>query len=130
MIDLIVAVDDFEDALAITSELEANEFLFRGWEGQEEKNPRFQREVDGALTHYIHVIKTGSQNWYNYVNLRDYMNAHPVVAWGYEALKLRLEEEVKIGGDYLIYHPGKQQFMADTIQSANQWVHCIKVAVK
>jgi len=121
VVDLIVAVDNFEDALAITPELEASEFLFRGWEGKEEKNPRFQREVDDALTHFIHIIKTDSQNWHNYINFRDYMNAHPVVAREYEALKLRLEEEVKISGDYLIYHPGKQQLMAEMIHAANQW---------
>ena len=71
------------------------------------------------LTHYIHIVMADNQQWYNYINFRDYMNAFPAVAFEYEALKLRLAEENK--NDYSNYHHGKQHYIAEMIKIANHW---------
>ena len=38
-------------------------------------------------THFIHIVKTGSMDWRNYINFRDYLNSTPDVAKVYEDLK-------------------------------------------
>ena len=36
VIDIVVAVEDFDEVLAISPALEENGFIFRGWEGKDE----------------------------------------------------------------------------------------------
>lgn len=128
VIDIAVSVRSFEDVLALSPILEENGFIFRGWEGKEDRQPRFQcgdyipEENDmRILTHYVHIVMADSQQWYNYINFRDYMNAFPAAAFEYEALKLRLAKEIKDDGNYLNYHPGKQGYVTEMIEIANQW---------
>ena len=128
VIDIAVLARDFNQILSLATALEANGFFFMGWEGEEDKQPRFQcGEYDAervcmrVLTHYVHVVRPGNGQWENYINFRDYMNAFPAVAAEYEALKLRLESDIKNGGDYLSYHPGKSKYVAEMIETANRW---------
>jgi GrpB-like predicted nucleotidyltransferase (UPF0157 family) len=74
-----------------------------------------------VLTHFIHIVRTDYRQWHNYINFRDYIAAHPAAALEYEALKLRLEKEIKDGGDYLNYHRGKQSYIEKTVRAANEW---------
>jgi len=128
VIDIAVSAWNFEDVLALTPVLEENGFIFRGWEGEEDRQPRFQcgkynaeNDAMHTLTHYIHIVMANSQNWHNYINFRDYMNAFPSAAFKYEALKLRLAKEIKDDGNYLNYHPGKQSYVKEMIETANLW---------
>jgi len=41
-------------------------------------------------THHIHVVRYGSVEWNNYVNLRDYLNSHEEDAKAYSDLKTQL----------------------------------------
>ena len=127
IIDITVAVRDFDDVLALSPILENEGFFFRGWEGKE-RQPVFQcgEYVSGEkdmrlLTHYIHIIKADSQQWHNYINFRDYMNACPTAANKYEALKLSLAKENKDNGDLHNYHMGKQDYISEMIQIARLW---------
>jgi GrpB-like predicted nucleotidyltransferase (UPF0157 family) len=126
VIDIAVLVRSFEEVLALSPALEKEGFVFRGWEGEEERQPVFQcgeyipEEKDmRLLTHYIHIVMAGSRQWDNYINLRDYMNAFPAVASEYEALKLRLAEENK--DNYHSYHRGKQDYITEMIKAADRW---------
>jgi GrpB-like predicted nucleotidyltransferase (UPF0157 family) len=126
VIDIAVSVWSFEEVLTLSPALEKEGFIFRGWEGKEERQPVFQcgeyipEEKDmRLLTHYIHIVMADNQQWYNYINFRDYMNAFPAVAFEYEALKLRLAEENK--NDYRNYHHGKQNYITEMIKTANHW---------
>jgi GrpB-like predicted nucleotidyltransferase (UPF0157 family) len=128
VIDIAVSVFNFDKILTLSPALEKEGFIFRGWEGKEEKQPVFQcgeyipEEKDmRVLTHYIHVVLADSRQWYNYINLRDYMNAFPAIAHEYEALKLQLAHENK--NDYQKYHQGKQNYIADMITAANCWAN-------
>lgn len=127
IIDIAVAVRDFDDVLALSPILENEGFFFRGREGKE-RQPVFQcgEYVSGEkdmrlLTHYIHIIKADSQQWHNYINFRDYMNACPTAANKYEALKLSLAKENKDNGDLHNYHMGKQDYISEMIQIARLW---------
>ena len=71
VIDIAVAVRNFDDVLTLSSILETKGFIFRGWEGKgNERQPVYQcgeyitGEKDMRLmTHYIHIIKAESQQW-------------------------------------------------------------------
>ncbi len=126
VIDIAALVWSFEDILTQIPVLEKEGLIFRGWEGNEERQPVFQcgeyipEEKDmRVLTHYIHIVMVGSQQWDNYINFRDYMNAFHSAAREYEALKLRLAEENK--NDYRSYHQGKQKYVTEMIKTANHW---------
>lgn len=127
IIDIAVAVRDFDDVMALSPELESKGFIFRGWEGKE-RQPVFQcgEYISGEkdmrlLTHYIHIVKSDSQQWHNYINFRDYMNTCSTAAHEYETLKLSLAEENRVDGDLHKYHMGKLDFITKMIQIANLW---------
>lgn len=44
-------------------------------------------------THFIHVAKVSSNEWHDYINFRDYLNANPNVAKEYEKLKIVLSKK-------------------------------------
>lgn len=123
VIDIAVAVNNFDEVLKMKPELERKGFFFRGWEGKDEgRQPVFQcgEYVPGEkymrlLTHYIHIVLESSPNWNNYINFRDYMNAFPAVAKEYEAHKL---EAVKRSDDSGNYHKIKQDYVVAMIQIA------------
>jgi GrpB-like predicted nucleotidyltransferase (UPF0157 family) len=126
VIDIAVLVCSFDDILAQIPALEKEGFIFRGWEGSEERQPVFQcgeyipeENNMRLLTHYIHIVKAGSQQWDNYINFRDYMNAFPAATREYEALKLRLAQENR--NAYHSYLNGKQGYIAEIIKTANLW---------
>ena len=94
IIDIALAVEDFEDILAYKAELLAQGFYYRP-----DNNTPTQMlfaagnfyDGSGSLqTHFIHVVLFGSREWQDYLNFRDYLNTHPAEAAEYESLKLRL----------------------------------------
>ena len=102
IIDIAVAVDDFDNMLRFEKELKDNGFYYR---------PNAQASVRGQLlfacgnfyegtgdvqTHFIHVVRTNSMDWINYINFRDYLNNTPSVAKAYEALKISLALQAPI----------------------------------
>lgn len=125
VIDLIVGVRAFEDIKRFSNVLEANVFFFVGCEGTE-RQPVYQcGEYDAIqkemtfLTHYIHIVKFGSQQWLNYINVRDYLNSHSDEAKAYE--KVKLESSRKNSESLRDYHSDKEMFVTALIKRANRW---------
>ena len=125
VIDIIVGVKDFADIDKFTPILEDNGFFFMGHEGKEGQ-PVYQcGEFDAAikemifLTHYIHIVKFGSRQWIDYLNMRDYLNSHPDEAKTYE--KIKLESSRKNGESLRNYHSDKKIIVASLIERANEW---------
>ncbi len=81
----------------------------------------FEYNEDGGAvrTQQVHVLPYDSQQWHNYVDFRDYMNAHPERARAYEELKQRLVREC--GGVQRVYTDGKREFMEKELAAALQW---------
>ena len=128
IIDIAIVAHDFDRVNALIPTLESDGFYYRGWEGNQDKQMVFKcgeyipGETDMRLvTHYIHVGLARHGHIKNYINYRDYMNAFPAAAHEYEAIKTRLASEVNAGGDFLLYHPGKGDFISRMIQTANDW---------
>lgn len=127
VIDIAVAVKNFDEVVDLSPNLEEKGFIFRGFEGKD-RQPVYQcgEFISGEddmsfLTHYIHVVEADSRQWNSYINFRDYMNSYPVAASEYETLKLRLLDENMDDGNLRKYHMGKQNYVAEMIQVANLW---------
>ncbi len=124
VIDIIVGVRDFADIDKFSPALEDNGFFFMGHEGKE-RQPVYQcGEFDAVLremtflTHYIHIVKFGSRQWNDYINIRDYLNGHPDEAKEYE--KIKLESSRKNGESLRSYHSDKEMFVTLLIERANE----------
>lgn len=119
IIDIAVAVNNFNEVMKLVPALEQSGFMHR------------QHNVVGDMlfvcgdrntdirTHHIHVVKSGSKEWYNYINFRNYLNAKPDVAKEYETQKLRLMSEYQT--DRLAYTDGKAEFITHTLRKAQVW---------
>lgn len=124
IIDIALAVDDFDDILAYEKELKDAGFYYR---------PNAQASLRGQLlfacgnfyegtgdlqTHFIHVVITCSMDWINYINFRDYLNRTPSVEKEYEDLKVSLAEQTPIDSGREKYLKGKHDFIIYTLRKA------------
>ena len=90
IIDIALAVDDFDNILAYEKQLKDAGFYYR---------PNAQASLRDLLlfacgnfydgtgdlqTHFIHVVKTNIMDWINYINFRDYLNSTPSATKAYE----------------------------------------------
>lgn len=120
IIDIAVAVDDFGSVLALEKELKDEGFYYRpSLEPSEQllfASGSFYDGTGDLQTHFIHVVRTGSMEWINYINFRDYLNQNPAVAKEYESLKVALAK--KIPNDREIYTKGKHNFVSFTLRKA------------
>ena len=119
IIDIAVAVNNFDGVMKLVPTLEQSGFMYR------------QHDVVGDMlfacgdrntdirTHHIHVVTTGSKEWQDYINFRNYLNTKTDVAKEYEALKLRLMSEYQ--SDRLAYTEGKAEFITHTLRKAQVW---------
>jgi len=123
IIDIAVGAKDLIEVEKLTSALEAEGFLWRKWENEQRMlfavgdydNP------SGLVTHFIHIMKSESDEWFNCIKFRDYLNAHISVAKEYEKLKIRLANENPIDPGREKYIAGKNDFIAKTLVEAHTW---------
>lgn len=120
ILDIAVGVESF-DVLPLEA-LEAAGF--------QESHNRFSSDLlyvreyaleagERVRTHQIHVLKYDGLQWHNYVDFRDYMNAHPAQAKEYESLKRRLAAEC--GNVQTAYTDGKHNYMEEALAKARAW---------
>ena len=119
ILDIAVAARDMEAVRELIPELERAGVIFRG-----EDHPGESRFVMGDFeadtrTHHIHVCPAGGVDWRNYLNFRDYMNAHPEKAAEYDRLKGELAENYAL--DRGSYTAGKAEFIAGILREAEAW---------
>lgn len=124
ILDIAVAVDDFDTLLAYEKQLRAAGFYYR---------PNAQAGVRGQLlfacgsyydgsgdlqTHFIHIVRTGSVDWQNYILFRDYLRTHADAAGEYERLKLALAAKLPTDSGREDYVKGKQSFIRSVLRRA------------
>lgn len=122
IIDIAVAVDKFDDILAYEKELKYAGFYYR------QKSDfgtqllfacgNYYKGTGDLQTHFIHVVLSGSMDWINYINFRDYLNRIPSVAKEYEDLKVSLAEQAPIDSGREKYLKGKHDFIVYTLRKA------------
>lgn len=117
IIDIVIGVSDFDAVPAKNDALAAAGFIFRGSD-QPEQSLYVWGEGE-IRTHHIHVVIYGSEAWHNYINLRDYLNAHPDDARAYSALKTALAEQYP--DDRETYTAMKSDMIREMLEKAKQW---------
>ena len=127
IIDIALAVDTFDDILAYEQQLKNAGFYYRPNAQASLRNQllfacgNFYEGTGDLQTHFIHVVLSGSIEWVNYINFRDYLNSTPSAAKEYEDLKMALAAQAPVDSGREKYLRGKQDFIADTLQKALQW---------
>jgi len=123
IIDIIVAVDDFAKVEKLIPTLETEGFSWRKWSNDERMLFAVgdYSKPDGIVTHFIHVVKANSGEWFKCVNFRDYLNSNISAAKEYEALKIKLAEENPYDPGREKYIDGKNNFIEQTLVDAEIW---------
>jgi GrpB-like predicted nucleotidyltransferase (UPF0157 family) len=128
IIDIAVAVDDFEKIETLIPVMEQNGFLRyqdlnQRFQGLNTEWRMFSAHTDSTLsvdTYHVHIIKNKSSQWQNCICFRDYMNDNPNAAREYEKIKLDLVKKFK--NDREAYRLNKNIFIEHIlkIQSCNE----------
>lgn len=122
IIDIMVAVDDFDDFLKFKENLASAGFYYRPKSQLDEQilfaaGSHYNGTGD-MQTHFIHVVKNGSASHRNYINFRDYLIKHPTTATEYENLKLSLMKDAPIDPGREKYCAGKNNFIKHVLRKA------------
>lgn len=121
IIDIMVAVDRFEDILAFEKPLREAGFYYRPGNLPHQLLFACGNHYDGSgdlQTHFIHVVLTNSADHINYINFRDYMNSTPSAAKEYEKLKIALAQEAPAENGRQKYLAGKHDFIVRMLAKA------------
>ena len=119
IIDIAVAVNDFNDILSKREELEQNGIIYRFEESPGQLLFVMGDFENDTRSHHIHVVLYGSYEWNNYINFRDYLNSNIIAAREYEAVKFRLAEQYP--DDRIAYTDGKQEVIDRLLAEARVW---------
>jgi GrpB-like predicted nucleotidyltransferase (UPF0157 family) len=113
ILDIGIAVDNFEEATVCIKPLEEIGYIYKGESGI----PRRHWFAKGNIvTHHVHILEIASQTWNNNLIFRDYLIQYPEIAQQYANLKLKLFQEVK--GDRDAYQQAKSPFIEQILQQA------------
>ncbi len=119
IIDIVVGVSNFDRIMKHNDTLQEYGIIYR-----RQDHPNQHLYVCGDLkkeihTHYIHVVIYKSESWDNYINMRDYLNAHEEEAMKYARLKEHLARQYP--EDRTAYTNGKQIFIENILRKAREW---------
>lgn len=113
VIDIGIAVENFERAAVCVSHMERLGYEYRG------ENGILRRHyfVKGhPRTHHVHMLEAASAEWRAHISFRDYLRAHRGVAIEYANLKNGLA--MKFATDREAYQRAKASFIAEVIAKA------------
>ena len=122
IIDIALAVDDFEDVLSFEKKLKDAGFYYCPNAQASLRNQllfacgNFYQGTGDLQTHFIHVARTNSIDWIDYINFRDYLNSNLSVAKEYERLKISLASQAPIDNGREKYLSGKHDFIINTLR--------------
>ena len=114
IIDIVAGVSDFDKLLSRNSVLEENGFIFRG-----QVHPLQYLYICGdndIRTHHVHAVIYDSEEWNNYVDVRDYLNCHKKDAESYSKLKESLAKQNS--EDRGTYTASKSELIGEIIAKA------------
>ncbi|SHJ89575.1 GrpB domain, predicted nucleotidyltransferase, UPF0157 family [Clostridium amylolyticum] len=117
VIDIMVIVKDICKVDMLNNEMLTIGYFSKGKYGI--KGRRFFVKGQNNRTHNVHVYQTGHYEILRQLNFRDYLIAHPNEAKNYQNLKKELSEKFKFNIDK--YNKGKDSYIKDIINKADQW---------
>lgn len=119
IIDIVVAVNDYDAVLEKKDIMEKDQIIFRIDERPEQLlfvKGDFEQDT---RTHHIHVVLYKSKEWNDYINFRDYLNTHENAARRYAELKQELAQ--KYPNDRTAYTDGKSELISELLTNAAEW---------
>ena len=114
ILDITIAVEDFEKARVCIDPLVALGYTFRGENGIPQRHYLQKGE---PCTHHIHMVEKTSDEWAKLIRFRDLLRADPKTAEDYRKLKLDLCEILP--GDRKAYLAAKATFIEEVISRAS-----------
>jgi len=122
IIDIAVAIDKFEAIQPLIPSLEMTGFTYRpNGVTEQQRYAVWHDEKNDKRICNIHIVKTDSTEWDDYINFRDYLNADSAAARAYEELKIRLANENPYDTGREKYLSGKHTFIEQTLADAKVW---------
>ena len=115
ILDIGIAVADYDEAVVCVAPLEALGYLYRGNAGIPRRH-YFRR--GNPCTHHIHINEINSQDWRNQIAFRDYLRQHRWALNAYASLKASLAEQYP--ADREAYLMGKAPFITQILALARQ----------
>lgn len=109
VIDLMLLVDELAALDARQGALVALGYEAKGEHGIAQRRYFRRHSAEGVRTHHLHAFAHGSAHARRHLAFRDYMNAHPVAATAYGALKQTLA--ARHPQDSAAYVAGKDDFV-------------------
>ncbi len=119
ILDIAVGVTDYQKVLERTEALAACQFILRKDEWPRELLFSAGDIENDVITHHVHVIPYGQDEWANYLNLRDYLNTHEAAAREYEAVKAELSRRYQNSRSE--YTAGKAGIITRLLEEARNW---------
>ena len=117
ILDIAIGMDD-DQALAVADELlEHAGYEFRGDQGNH-GGLVYAKGPESARTHYLHVVRVGSDQWRAYLAFRDLLRRDPDQRDQYAELKQTLTQ--RYPNDRLTYTNGKQHFIEEALTRASR----------
>lgn len=115
VLDIGVAVDNFEEASRCIQPLESIGYIYRGENGIPRRHYFVKGSAD-ARTHQLHMNEISGSDWQQQIVFRDHLRQHPALAQEYAALKLRLAAQFPT--DRIAYTEGKSGFISRVLVHA------------
>jgi len=120
VIDIMLGVDTLADADPCIEPIINLGYVYVPDYEDEIPNRRFFKKMlaDGTHTHHVHLVETSSEFWEDHLLFRDYLRAHPEIAWDYERVKRDLAPHFNNGNDY---SDAKTDFIQSVMEMARAW---------
>jgi GrpB-like predicted nucleotidyltransferase (UPF0157 family) len=106
IVDILVAVSDFERAFACVTPIEHLGYEYKG-ESEDQRQYHFVK--GNPACYHLHLVEMSGDTWVNRIAFRDYLIGHPEIARQYADLKQQLARQFP--DDLRAYQDGKLPFV-------------------
>ena len=119
IIDLAVGVSDFKPVYTMVEKMHEEGFIHKS-ENDNEWQVFFScgKPAENIVTHHVHVVIFGGNEWQNFLLFRDYMNKNREAALLYQRTKEELM--AKFPFDRPSYTDGKAEFILSILDAARR----------
>ncbi|MXY98961.1 MAG: GrpB family protein, partial [Gemmatimonadetes bacterium] len=115
ILDIAIAVDDFEKARVCIAPLASLGYTFKGENGI----PRRHYFTKGEpCTHHIHMVEATCEEWAKLILFRDCLRSDRSVAAAYAKMKTSLAD--RLDGDRVAYQNAKADFIEKVLQRSDE----------
>jgi len=117
IIDILMLIDSFNNIDKVEEILKNYNYTNMGMQGISDRY-FFAKGSDDNRTHYLHIVDTKGNTFYNQILFRDYLNKYPIYVKKYCDLKQELAE--KYYDERKKYTDGKAKFISEVIMLAKE----------